>query len=151
MPTARTSTPITVVIAAIAASLLVVGCMPKIKIPSVHRITVQQGNVITQEMIDRLKPGMTRSQVIFVMGEPVFRNTFNDKRWDYIYTIEIGDQFSDDKRVSVYFEDDLLAYFTGDFAPSSADEAEDSGETDAQSTPASDDTASTDPAGAVNS
>ena len=47
--------------------------MPKIsfKMPRVHKITVQQGNVITQEMIDRLKPGMTREQVAFVMGEPV--------------------------------------------------------------------------------
>lgn len=124
MPTTRTPTRLTLIVAAVTASLLLVGCMPKIKIPSVHRITVQQGNVITQEMIDRLKPGMTRSQVIFVMGEPVFRNTFNDKRWDYIYTIEIGDQYSDEKRVSVYFENDLLAYFTGDFAPSDATGAE---------------------------
>ncbi len=112
------------VITAIVTSLLLTACMPKLKMPSVHRITVQQGNVITQEMIDRLKPGMTRSQVIFVMGEPVFRNTFNDGRWDYIYTIEIGNQYSDEKRVSVYFEDDLLAYFTGDYAPSSATDSD---------------------------
>lgn len=104
------------------AATVVVGCMPKLKIPSVHRITVQQGNVITQEMIDRLKPGMTRSQVRFVMGEPVFRNTFDNNRWDYIYTIEVGAQYEDQKRVSVYFENDLLAYFTGDYAPSEATE-----------------------------
>lgn len=147
MSTTRKANKITVVLAAVATSLLLVGCMPKIKIPSVHRITVQQGNVITQEMIDRLKPGMTRSQVIFVMGEPVFRNTFNDKRWDYIYTIEVGDQYSDDKRVSVYFENDLLAYFTGDYAPSGSDSDEDDAASEEE--PAAD-TASADADSPVN-
>ena len=45
--------------------------------PKLYRITVQQGNVITQEMVDQLKPGMTRSQVAYIMGEPILRNTFN--------------------------------------------------------------------------
>jgi len=90
-----------------------------IGLPRVHKVTVQQGNVITQEMIDRLKPGMTRSQVAFVMGEPVFRNAFNDNRWDYIYTLEIPGYYDEQKRVSLYFENEVLAYFTGDYAPTS--------------------------------
>ena len=53
----------------------------ELKVPRVHKVSVQQGNVITQEMIDRLKPGMTRSQVAYVMGEPVIENTFNPDRW----------------------------------------------------------------------
>jgi outer membrane protein assembly factor BamE len=80
---------------------------------------VQQGNVITQDMIDQLQPGMTRSQVSYVMGEPVFRNSFNANRWDYIYTIELPGIFNDERRVSLYFDDDRLAYFTGDYAPTS--------------------------------
>jgi len=96
--------------------------MPKFKIPRVHKITVQQGNVITQDMIDRLQPGMTRSQVAFIMGEPVIRNTFNSDRWDYIYTVEVPGYFNQTQRLSVFYENDLLAYFTGDYAPSSARE-----------------------------
>src|SRR5690606_664321 len=76
--------------------------------------------VITQEMIDRLKPGMTRSQVAYVMGEPVLRHAFEQDRWDYIYTLQIPGYYNDQKRVSLYFENDVLAYFTGDYAPSSA-------------------------------
>lgn len=89
-------------------------------LPRVHKVTVQQGNVITQEMIDRLKPGMTRNQVAFVMGEPVFRNSFDEDRWDYIYTLEVPGYYQEQKRVSLYFENDVLAYFTGDYAPTAA-------------------------------
>ena len=95
--------------------------MPQFKIPRVHKIAVQQGNVITQDMIDQLKPGMTRSQVAFIMGEPIFRNTFNDDRWDYIYTIAIPGFFEQDMRMSLFFQDNALAYFTGDLAPTGAD------------------------------
>ncbi len=93
-------------------------------LPRVHKVTVQQGNVITQDMIDRLKPGMTRSQVAYLMGEPVYRNPFNDDRWDYIYTLEIPGYFETQQQVSLYFEDGVLAYFTGDYAPTSAKDDE---------------------------
>ena len=67
----------------VCAALLLSACsMPRLGLPRVHKVTVQQGNVITQEMIDKLKPGMSRSQVAYIMGEPVFRNPFNDDRWD---------------------------------------------------------------------
>ena len=102
------------------------GCslkMPKLGIPRVHKITVQQGNVITQEMINQLKPGMTHSQVAYIMGEPIFRNAFNDARWDYIYTVETPGIYSDERRLSLYFEDDMLAYFTGDYAPKAAQDS----------------------------
>ena len=106
--------------------ILLTGCalpkpkMPKfsLKMPRVHKITVQQGNVITQEMIDRLKPGMTKEQVAFVMGEPVVRNTFNRDRWDYIHTVRVPGRFETEKRITLYFENDLLASFSGDYAPS---------------------------------
>ncbi len=113
----------------LAAAVLLAGCsmsmpkmpqlkMPKFKMPRVHRVTVQQGNVITQDMIDSLKPGMTRAQVAFIMGEPVVRNTFDRDRWDYIYTLDIPDILDDEKRISLYFEADKLSYFTGDYVPS---------------------------------
>ena len=107
----------------VLALLLAAGCSfraPKFSLPRVHKITVQQGNVITQDMIDQLKPGMTRSQVAYVMGEPVFRNSFDESRWDYVYTVEVPGIFQDERRVSLYFENDLLAYVTGDYAPSAA-------------------------------
>jgi outer membrane protein assembly factor BamE len=104
----------------ICCSVLLSACsMPKLRLPRVHKLTVQQGNVITQKMIDQLKPGMTRSQVAFIMGEPIFRNAFTDKRWDYIYTIELPGVFSSNNSVSLFFVDDVLAFFTGDMIPTS--------------------------------
>ena len=85
--------------------------------PKLYRITIQQGNVITQEMVDQLKPGMTRSQVAYIMGEPILRNTFSEDRWDYIYTVLLPGYFEQDMRLSLFFENDVLAYFTGDYAP----------------------------------
>ena len=114
---------IQVLVSTALISALLAGCsmkLPKLGIPRVHKITVQQGNLITQEMIDQLKPGMTRSQVAYIMGEPIFRNAFDDSRWDYIYTVEAPGRFEDERRLSLYFESDLLAYFTGDYAPSEA-------------------------------
>ncbi len=109
--------------------LLVSACsFPSLKIPRVFKITVQQGNVITQDMVDRLKPGMSRSQVAFVMGEPVLRNTFNPDRWDYIYSIVVPGVFEQDIRMTLYFENDVLAYFTGDLVPTDAEVVGDTAE-----------------------
>ena len=105
-------------------TLVVSGCsigLPKLKIPRVHKVSVQQGNVLTQEMIDRLKPGMTRNQVAYIMGEPVMQSTFDDDRWDYIYSLEVPGYLSQSIHVTLYFENEVLAYFTGDLAPSGAD------------------------------
>jgi outer membrane protein assembly factor BamE len=113
---------------------LIVSCLAvqagcSLGLPRVHKVTIQQGNVITQEMIDRLKPGMTRSQVAFVMGEPVLRHAFDEDRWDYIYTLQIPGYYNEQKRVSLYFENNVLAYFTGDYAPTTASKVEDTGQT----------------------
>ncbi len=100
-------------------AVLLSGCsIPKPRLPRVFKLSVQQGNVITQTMVDQLKPGMTRSQVAFIMGEPVIRNSFNEDRWDYIYTLELPGIFDTNQTVSLFFVDDVLGYFTGDLVPS---------------------------------
>jgi outer membrane protein assembly factor BamE len=124
-----------ILLATIVCSLLVTsGCsFKRPKLPRVHKLTVQQGNVITQAMIDKLKPGMTRNQVAFIMGEPVFRNSFDTNRWDYVYTIELPGVFETSQLVSLFFVDGVLAYFTGDLVPSSETEvAEADAESEAQ-------------------
>ena len=106
--------------------------------PRVHKVIVQQGNVITQEMVDKLKPGMTRSQVAYIMGEPVVRNTFDDSRWDYVYSLENPGFYEVSSTMSLFFENDKLAFFTGDLAPTSVQkQAEEKAPQNAQQ-PASD-------------
>jgi outer membrane protein assembly factor BamE len=83
----------------------------------VHRITIQQGNVVTQQMIDRLKPGMTKSQVNFVLGKAVIDDPLEANRWDYMYSIQLPNGSVIRKILSVYFVDERLSHFLGDFIP----------------------------------
>lgn len=95
---------------------LVSGCSTY-QFPGVHRITIQQGNVVTQAMIDKLKPGMTKRQVQYVLGNPVIDDQLRAERWDYIYTIDIPGYDRLQSNLQVYFVEDRLSYFTGDYVP----------------------------------
>ena len=111
-----------------ALALSVGGCsmpqikVPDLKIPRVYKLSVQQGNVITQEMVDRLDPGMTRNQVEFVMGRPVLDDPFDDDQWVYLYTLEVPDVFIQAFKMVLIFEEDTLVSITGDYVPTTAEE-----------------------------
>ena len=99
--------------------------MPLIRVPLGGATPVALRIVGTKSWLPisaSLEPGgMTRGQVAYIMGDPVFRNPFNDNRWDYIYSIEVPGYYEDKKRVSVFFENEVLAYFTGDLKSSEGD------------------------------
>jgi outer membrane protein assembly factor BamE len=65
---------------ATACLLVSLAACSSLEFPGVYRLPIDQGNVITQEMVDKLKIGMTRSQVEYVMGTPLVRDTFSPKR-----------------------------------------------------------------------
>jgi len=69
-------------------------------------------------MIDRLKPGMSKNQVIFVLGNPVLEDTLTKERWDYVYTIQISGEKLNKQILSIYFEKDKLSHFFGNYVPS---------------------------------
>ena len=98
--------------------------IPRLQFPGVYKIDIQQGNIITQEMIDQLRPGMTKRQVIFVMGTPLVRDPFDQDRWDYIYSFQPGGGIRGQEGVTMYFENDLLTHFNGDFKPTEENTAE---------------------------
>lgn len=85
--------------------------------PGVYKIDVQQGNVVTQEMVNQLRPGMTTRQVRFIMGTPLIQDTFHPERWDYLYSMKAGHQEREQERVVLTFENDLLVGLGGDFVP----------------------------------
>lgn len=94
--------------------LALAGC----SFPGVYKIDIQQGNVVTQDMIDQLRPGMTRRQVRFIMGNPLLQDTFNTNRWDYLYSLQPGGGKRQQERMSVFFnESDQLVSLSGDFMP----------------------------------
>lgn len=98
--------------------LLLAGCS---SIPSLpYRIEIQQGNVITHEMMEKLKPGMTRAQVRFVLGSPMISDAFHDNRWDYVYRLEQEGRLIEQHRITVFFEDDRMTHTEGRLRPSLA-------------------------------
>ncbi|KEA64988.1 Outer membrane lipoprotein SmpA, a component of the essential YaeT outer-membrane protein assembly complex [Marinobacterium lacunae] len=100
----------------VALAVLVSGCS---EFPGVYKIDIPQGNVVTQEMIDQLRPGMTESQVRYIMGTPLITDTFSPNRWDYLYSFKPGGEPRVQERVSLYFTDGKLSRLTGDFRPGS--------------------------------
>ncbi len=90
------------------------------RVPKVHKIVVQQGNVITQQMIDRLKPGMTKAQAQYVLGRPALDDLFDPNRWVYIYIYQVPDYPEVRQTLTLYFENDALARFTSDLPPAPA-------------------------------
>lgn len=96
-----------------------------IHFPGVYKIAIEQGNIVEQDMIDQLKPGMSKTQVEYILGTPLIRDTFNGDRWDYLYSMQKGDGPREQKRLTVFFKDDELDHFTGDYSasPESSDDA----------------------------
>jgi outer membrane protein assembly factor BamE len=84
------------------------------KIPGVYRIDIQQGNDVTQDMINQLKPEMTKKQVAYVMGTPLLIDTFHPDRWDYIYSFQPGNGNREQRRLTLFFVDDKLEHIEGD-------------------------------------
>lgn len=94
-------------------ALLVAGC----NLISPHKMDIQQGNVITQEMLARVEPGMTRSQVRFALGTPLVVDPFRGDRWDYVYLYMKQGVVTEQRRIVVVFKDDKLAHIEGDVVP----------------------------------
>lgn len=79
-----------------------------------YKIDIQQGNVVTQDMIAKLKLGMTPSQVRFALGSPLVIDPFRANRWDYVYRLEKGGKLVEARRITVVFEEDKLKGIEGD-------------------------------------
>jgi len=87
------------------------------KLPFVYKMTIQQGNIVTDEMVDRLEPGMSKSQVRFLLGTPMLTDLFHADRWDYTYTIRRGHEDMRTTRLTLFFEEDALVRVEGDLRP----------------------------------
>lgn len=95
------------------------GCgsaMPSI----IHKIDIQQGNVVVPETVAKLKKGMTRSDVKQLMGTPLLTDVFHNNRWDYYFSNEKRGRLLERTKLSLFFEDEKLVAVTGDVAPGTA-------------------------------
>lgn len=89
------------------------------RFPGIYTLDIQQGNIIDQEMVDQLRPNMTKRQVLYVMGSPMLVDVFNKERWDYVYSDQPGHDDRVQKRITLFFDNDQLTSIQGDFRPSS--------------------------------
>lgn len=98
---------------------LLAGCSGVPTIPNVtpYKIDIQQGNYVTQDMVAKLKPGMSRAQVRFVLGTPLVADVFHADRWDYVYLYQKAGQVTEHRRMTVIFRDDKLVRLEGDVVP----------------------------------
>lgn len=87
-------------------------------LPGVYTIDVQQGNIVDQAMVDQLRPGMSKRQVLYIMGSPILKDVFHESRWEYLYSSQPGGEARQQKRITLYFEDDKIVGLQGDFRPS---------------------------------
>jgi outer membrane protein assembly factor BamE len=78
-------------------------------IPGLYRIPIQQGNVITVQMLQELKLGMDKRKVSFILGTPLVIDAFHIERWDYYYSYKSGDGEFVQQRASLYFDNDKLS------------------------------------------
>lgn len=102
---------------ALATTLMLAGCGNFLR---VYKADIDQGNVVTKEMVDKLKPGMTPSQVRYVLGTPLITDTLNPKRWDYLYDYTPGTYARkanivavENRRMTVWFENGVLSKVEG--------------------------------------
>lgn len=104
----------------LAVLMLLGGCSFKMPNLGVYKIDIPQGNIVTQEMVDKLQPGMSKRQVRFVMGSPLILDTFEPERWDYLRSLETRKEKRSQQRISLFFENDILVRMEGDLAPGGA-------------------------------
>jgi outer membrane protein assembly factor BamE len=113
-----------IIIPLIFISILLSACgsaVPKMK---PFKMEIQQGNVVTSKMLLQLRPGMTKSQVKFIMGTPLIIDSFHSNRWDYFYQMRQSGKVTEQRRVILDFEKELLTRVRGDVVPQGTPGAE---------------------------
>ena len=85
----------------IMLALMLSACSP-------YKMDIHQGNFVTPDMREKLKLGMTRQQVRYVLGTPLVSDAFHGNRWDYVYRLEQDRKVVDKQRLTIYFEADKL-------------------------------------------
>ena len=75
--------------------------------------------MIDQDMVDQLRPNMTKRQVLYIMGSPMLADSFHERRWDYLFSEQKGGAERVQKRISLFFNGDNLIGIQGDVRPSS--------------------------------
>ena len=93
------------------ATLLLSGCN------FVYKQPIFQGNLLDKQNVEQLKPGMSKAQVISLVGNPVVADPFHHQRWDYMASERRGHDKTQVKNMTLWFEGDSLARMEGEYFP----------------------------------
>ena len=86
-----------------------------------YKIEVVQGNFVSREQVDALRPGMTREQVRQILGTPLVASLFHANRWDYVFTLKRQGVEPQQRRLTVFFKDEAMDHVEGDTMPSESE------------------------------
>ena len=93
------------------AALLLSGCN------LIYKQPLFQGNLLEKQNVEQLKPGMTREQVLSLLGSPTVADPFHTDRWDYAASERRDHGETQVKNLTLWFEDDVLARMEGEYFP----------------------------------
>lgn len=90
--------------------LLVIGLLALGQSACIYRIDIQQGNLLEEDKVEQVAVGMTKNQVVFLLGTPMVTDSFHDDRWDYTYYLRRGRSDDVERRwLIVYFDGDIVS------------------------------------------
>ena len=96
------------------SSLIILLLIFSCSLPRVYEVVISQGNLIDEDMMEKLEVGMTESQVKYVLGSPLIADTFTPNRWDYYTSVTQGNKKFTEKKITLYFEDKKLVSWEGE-------------------------------------
>lgn len=91
---------------ALALAAILGGC-GDLRWPGLHYATMEEGNIYSQAQIDKLRPGLSREEVLHILGSPQLKDPFHADRWDYYYS-KRGERLLKRKWLSLRFEGERL-------------------------------------------
>lgn len=102
---------------AITSLFLTLTACSSFEFPGAYKLPIDQGNIITGEMVSQLDVGMSRSQVEYILGSPLIRDTFSPNRWDYLFTLDDRENKVERHQLTVFFENDRVSHYETDVKP----------------------------------
>lgn len=83
----------------------------------IYKQPVFEGNLLDKENVEQLSAGMTREQVIALLGTPAMSDPFHQQRWDYVASARRRHHKTEVKDLTLWFEGDKLTKWEGDYFP----------------------------------
>ena len=71
-----------------------------------YKVPILQGNIFEEDDIEKLVVGLTKDQVNFIFGTALIQDPFHSSRWDYYYSVKVGDEMLDESKLSIFFNQD---------------------------------------------